>query len=184
MRSHRALLYAVAGQAGWFVCVLSAARDAAWVGIVFVAGLLALHLRQAPQPRWELRLVVWVVVLAVPWETALIRAGLIAYPHGTLWAGFAPPWLLALWVLFAIQVNVLFRWLRGRWWLAMVLGAVAGPLVSCGRSAWGRTHFRDACHARHTGHRLGDMDAAAGVDGRAHRWHRHFALTTAAVPSA
>ncbi|NOK24050.1 DUF2878 domain-containing protein, partial [Corallococcus carmarthensis] len=37
MRSHRALLYAVAGQAGWFVCVLSAARDAAWIGIVFVA---------------------------------------------------------------------------------------------------------------------------------------------------
>ncbi|MFU0257831.1 DUF2878 family protein, partial [Klebsiella pneumoniae] len=69
MRSHRALLDAVAGQAGWFVCVLSAARDAAWVGIVFVAGLLALHLRQAPQPRWELRLVVWVVVLAAPWET-------------------------------------------------------------------------------------------------------------------
>lgn len=84
MRSHRALLYAVAGQAGWFVCVLSAARDAAWIGIVFVAVLLALHLQQARQPQRELRLVVWVVVLAAPWETLLIRAGLIAYPHGTL----------------------------------------------------------------------------------------------------
>ena len=49
-------------------------------------------------------------------------------PEHTLWAGFTPPWLLALWVLFAIQVNVLFRWLRGRWLLAMMLGAVAGPL--------------------------------------------------------
>ncbi|AJW46899.1 membrane protein [Ralstonia mannitolilytica] len=143
MRSHRALLYAVAGQAGWFVCVLSAARDAAWVGIVFVAGLLALHLRQAPQPRWELRLVVWVVVLAAPWETVLIRAGLIAYPRGTLWAGFAPPWLLALWVLFAIQVNVLFRWLRGRWWLAMVLGAVAGPLSFRAGAALGAAHISE-----------------------------------------
>ena len=123
--------------------MLSAARDAAWVGIVFVAGLLALHLRQARQPQRELRLVVWVVVLAAPWETALIRAGLIAYPHGTLWAGFAPPWLLALWVLFAIQVNVLFRWLRGRWWLAMVLGAVAGPLSFRAGAALGAAYISE-----------------------------------------
>ena len=123
--------------------MLSAARDAAWVGIVFVAGLLALHLRQARQPQRELRLVVWVVVLAAPWETALIRAGLIAYPHGTLWAGFAPPWLLALWVLFAIQVNVLFRWLRGRWWLAMALGAVAGPLSFRAGAALGAAYISE-----------------------------------------
>ena len=71
----------------------------------------------------------WVVVSAAAvWEALLIRAGLIAYPHGALWPGFAPPWLLALWGLFAIQLNVLFRWLRGRWGLAMVLGAIAGPL--------------------------------------------------------
>lgn len=143
MRSHRALLYAVAGQAGWFVCVLSAARDAAWIGIVFVAVLLALHLRQARQPQRELRLVVWVVVLAAPWETLLIRAGLIAYPHGTLWAGFAPPWLLALWVLFAIQVNILFRWLRGRWWMAMALGAVAGPLSFRAGAELGAAHISE-----------------------------------------
>lgn len=108
--------------------MLSAARDAAWVGIVFVAALLALHLRQAHRPYQELRLVMWVVVLAAPWETLLIRTGVIVYPYGAVWAGFVPPWLLALWVLFAIQVNVLFRWLRGRWWLAMALGAMAGPL--------------------------------------------------------
>src|SRR5581483_2280075 len=105
MRSHRALLYAIAGQAGWFVCVLSAAHDAAWVGVAFVAILLGLPLWLAREPNRELRLVLWVVVAAAPWETLLIRVGLIDYPHGTLWAGFAPPWLLSLWVLFAIQLN-------------------------------------------------------------------------------
>ncbi|MCO5413544.1 DUF2878 domain-containing protein [Ralstonia mojiangensis] len=143
MRSHRALLYALAGQAGWFVCVLSAARDAAWLGIVFVAALLALHLQQARRPYQELRLVLWVVVLAAPWETLLIRTGLIAYPHGAVWAGFVPPWLLALWVLFAIQVNVLFRWLRGRRRLAMALGAIAGPLSFRAGAALGAAHIPD-----------------------------------------
>ncbi|MCT7317367.1 DUF2878 domain-containing protein [Ralstonia sp. CHL-2022] len=143
MRSHRALLCALAGQAGWFVCVLSAARDAAWLGIVFVAALLALHLQQARRPHPELRLVLWIVVLAAPWETLLIRTGLIAYPHGAVWAGFVPPWLLALWVLFAIQVNVLFRWLRGRRWLAMALGAIAGPLSFRAGAALGAAHIPD-----------------------------------------
>mgnify|MGYP003337800931 CR=1 FL=1 len=143
MRSHRALLYAIAGQAGWFVCVLSAAHDAAWVGVAFVAILLGLHLWLAREPNRELRLVLWVVVAAVPWETLLIRAGLIDYPHGTLWAGFAPPWLLSLWVLFAIQLNVLFRWLRGRWWLATVLGAVAGPLSFRAGAALGAAQMPD-----------------------------------------
>ena len=143
MRSHRALLYALAGQAGWFVCVLSAARDTAWLGIVFVAALLALHLQQARRPHQELRLVLWVVVLAAPWETLLIRTGLIAYPHGAVWAGFVPPWLLALWVLFAIQVNALFRWVRGRRWLAMALGAIAGPLSFRAGAALGAAHIPD-----------------------------------------
>ncbi|WP_316665817.1 DUF2878 domain-containing protein [Ralstonia psammae] len=143
IRSHRALLYAVAGQAGWFVCVLSAAWDAAWLGIVFVAVLLVLHLRQARHPYLELRLVLWVVAIAAPWETLLIRTGLIAYPHGALWVGLVPPWLLALWVLFAIQVNVLFRWLRGRWWLAMLLGAIAGPLSFRAGAALGAAHIPD-----------------------------------------
>jgi len=123
--------------------VLSAARDAAWLGIVFVAALLALHLQQARRPYQELRLVLWVVVLAAPWETLLIRTGLIAYPHGAVWAGFVPPWLLALWVLFAIQVNVLFRWLRGRRRLAMALGAIAGPLSFRAGAALGAAHIPD-----------------------------------------
>ncbi|WP_439894252.1 DUF2878 domain-containing protein (plasmid) [Ralstonia sp. 25C] len=143
MRSHRALLYAVAGQAGWLVCVLSAARDVAWVGIVCVAVLLACHLWQARQPYREWRLVLAVISAAAVWETLLIRAGLIAYPHGALWPGFAPPWLLALWVLFAIQLNVLFRWLRGRWGLAVMLGGMAGPLSFRAGAALGAAHMPD-----------------------------------------
>ena len=123
------------------MCVLSAARDVAWVGIVFVAMLLACHLWQAHRPYREWRLV-WVVVSAAAiWETLLLRAGLIAYPHGALLPGLVPPWLLALWVLFAIQLNVLFRWLRGRWGLAMTLGAIAGPLSFRAGAALGAAHL-------------------------------------------
>ncbi len=82
-----------------------------------------------------------VVAGAAVWETLLIRAELIAYPHGALWPGVVPPWLLALWVLFAIQLNVLFRWLRGRWGLAIALGALAGPLSFRAGAALGAAHL-------------------------------------------
>ncbi|MGB7931118.1 MAG: DUF2878 domain-containing protein, partial [Gammaproteobacteria bacterium] len=38
-------------------------------------------------------------------------------------------WIVAMWVLFASTLNVSLRWLRGRWMLATLLGAVAGPLA-------------------------------------------------------
>lgn len=127
--------------------MLSVARDTAWAGIAVVAALLVLHLWQARQPYQEFRLLLWVVAGAAAWETALIRTGLIAYPHGTLWPGFVPPWLLALWALFAIQLNVLFRWLRGRWWLAMMVGSIAGPLSFRAGAALGAAHIPDMAPA-------------------------------------
>jgi hypothetical protein len=34
-----------------------------------------------------------------------------------------------MWVLFASTLNVSLRWLRGRWIVAALLGATAGPLA-------------------------------------------------------
>ena len=137
----------MAGQLGWFVCVLSAAHDVAWVGIGCVVILLVLHLRYAAQPVRELRLAALIVLCAAPWETALIRTGLVVYSHGVLWPGVVPPWLLGLWGLFAIQLNVLFRWLRSRPWLAVALGAMAGPLSFRAGVALGAASFPDTAMA-------------------------------------
>ena len=57
-------------------------------------------------------------------------------------------WLpIALWALFAIQFNVLFRWLRSRPVRAAVLGAIAGPLSFRAGSALGAVHFPDTTQA-------------------------------------
>jgi hypothetical protein len=36
-------------------------------------------------------------------------------------------WLVALWVNFALVLNVALSWLQGRWLLAAVLGFLGGP---------------------------------------------------------
>ena len=56
-------------------------------------------------------------------------AGWLQYPSETLFAGMAPFWLLAVWVNFAMTLNVSLPWLKGRWILTAALGFVGGPLA-------------------------------------------------------
>ena len=62
----------------------------------------------------------------------MLATGVLQFHTGAFIAGVAPHWILALWALFATTLNVSLSWLRGRWLLAAVLGAIAGPL-----SYWG-----------------------------------------------
>jgi hypothetical protein len=53
--------------------------------------------------------------------------GNVSYPSGQPDPRLAPYWLVAMWGLLAIALNVTLRWLRGRWLLTAILAAVAGP---------------------------------------------------------
>ena len=115
-------------QAGWFACVLSAARGYPWIGTSVAAAIVAWHALRAERPATELKLIAIVVLLGAVWDSALVMLGWIAYPNGTLIAGTAPHWILALWALFATALNVSLRWLKPKHWIAALLGAVSGPL--------------------------------------------------------
>jgi hypothetical protein len=134
-------LYFVIGQAVWFGCVISAARMAPWIGVVLVVALVALHVGCSARPREELKLVLCVIVLGGSWDSALVHFGLLAYPSGTVIAGMAPLWIVALWASFAAQFNTTYRWLKTRIALAAVLGAIAGPLSFRGGAALGALQF-------------------------------------------
>jgi len=58
----------------------------------------------------------------------MISAGWLSYPSGMLLAGFSPYWIIAMWMLFATTFNVSFRWLQSKMLLAVLLGALSGPL--------------------------------------------------------
>jgi Protein of unknown function (DUF2878) len=118
----------LAFQAGWFACVLGAARGWPWTGTALAAAAVILHLWRAARPAEELKLVAIAVVIGVAWDSLLINLDLVDFPTGTVVDGFAPQWILALWALFATTLNVSLRWLQDRLLVAVVLGAVAGPL--------------------------------------------------------
>ncbi len=130
-------------QAGWFACVLGAAYGWPWIGTAAVAVIIAWHLANALQPAQETKLIAMALLIGALWDSALVTLGWISYPSGTLVAGVAPHWILALWALFATALNVSMRWLKQRLWLAVLLGAVCGPLSYWGAVKLGAVQFVD-----------------------------------------
>lgn len=128
-------------QAGWFCCVLGgASQDYAWVGVAVVLVIVAAHLACATNIRNELMLILITMVLGTAWDNGLMLAGLFTFSNGIVLNGLVPLWIIAMWALFATTLNVSMKWMKGRYLLAAVFGAIGGPV------------------AYYAGHRLGAVE--------------------------
>jgi len=116
-------------QIGWFACVLGGANGMPWLGVVMTGLALAFHLWQAAQPRLELILALLAGGLGGLLDSLPVALGWLTYTSGMFLTGAAPSWIIAMWMLFATTLNVSLRWLKGRYVLAALLGAAAGPLA-------------------------------------------------------
>jgi hypothetical protein len=128
-------------QLGWFTCVLGAANNAAWLGPVSVLAIVIIHLVLSLRPSAEMKLVLWAMALGLATDSLLLASGWLAYPGGSLAGFFAPYWIVAMWGLFATTLNVSMRWLKGRFGLAVLMGAVGGPLSYYGGQKLGAMVF-------------------------------------------
>lgn len=131
------LVNLLAFQIGWFACVLGGAHGLPWLGVVAAVVLITVHLWRVPQPRPELVLIGVAAGLGLVFDSLLVALDLTRYPSGMWAAGLAPYWIIAMWMMFATTLNVTFRWLKNRYVLAVVLGAVSGPLAYYGGAKLG-----------------------------------------------
>ena len=115
-------------QVAWFAAVLGAARGFPLAGTAAVLAVVGWHLASSARPSAEWRLVLTVASIGFAAESVNTLLGNVAYPSGQPDVRLAPYWIVALWALLAIALNVTLRWLRGRSWLAAGLGAVLGPV--------------------------------------------------------
>jgi len=117
-------------QAGWFACVLGGVRgEMAW-GPIAVAAIVVVHLAvvsRSGERTGELGFIVAVGLAGTLLDTGLRVLEVTAYPTSPEGI-FVPPWIAALWFLFATLPYHSLGWLRGRPTLAFLLGAIGGPL--------------------------------------------------------
>jgi hypothetical protein len=125
----RSVLSFVAMQAGWFACVLGAARGHPWLGPAVVLAALGLHLRLQPsktRPR-EVLVLGAAAALGLLIESALLRTGVTAVDG----ARVPPLWLVAMWpsVAAATAPSGSLGALKHRPLLGAMAGAVAAPIA-------------------------------------------------------
>ncbi|MEM1436924.1 MAG: DUF2878 domain-containing protein [Pseudomonadota bacterium] len=132
---------AVAFKAVWVSAIVGGANLNPWLGVWAGAAALALHLWQAPAKGSALRLVLLAALIGFSSDSLFAATGLLQYSSGQPVAWLGPVWILALWVAFGTTLNVAFRWLQGRWALAVLLGAICGPLSYLTGSQMGAVSF-------------------------------------------
>ena len=118
----------IAFQLGWLGAVLGAANGMPWLGPLLLVIVLGVHLRLAANPVAEIGIACAAAIIGVWFDSLLVAAGYVAYPSGQWHPALAPYWIVAMWVLFATTLNVSLRWLRRSTALAVLFGAVGGPL--------------------------------------------------------
>jgi len=126
------LLNFVGFEVGWFACALGAAGKAPFVGPVVVGMLFCLQLLLVPAPGKHARFVIVATLLGWLIDSALYSAGVFSFSQGGVGPWVCPIWMAALWANFAGTLHFCLDWLRGRYWLASILGAVGGPLAYYG----------------------------------------------------
>jgi len=114
-------------QLGWFACVLGAAHGYAREGALVALAIVAAHVALAARPMRELALVAAAAATGAVADSLLAASGWLRYDAGVLVEATAPYWIVAMWALFAITLNVSMRALRSRLWLGALLGLVGGP---------------------------------------------------------
>jgi hypothetical protein len=134
-------------QLAWFACVLGAANGLPWVGPLVVAGVVAVHLARVPDRRAESALLLVAAMLGTLFDSTLVTAGLLSYPDGNWLASMAPYWIIAMWIGFATTLNVSLNWLKGRPAIAMIFGAIGGPLAFVAGQKLGAVSFVEPAQA-------------------------------------
>ncbi len=128
----RLLINFIAFEIGWFAVVLGAAHHQLLLGMSIAVLVVLLHLFMSHRPLHELKLLLGVLLLGTLWDSALAANDVIRYSSGQWLPNIAPIWIMAVWALFATTLNVALVFLRGRYWLAALFGAIGAPLSFLG----------------------------------------------------
>lgn len=122
------LINALGFQAAWWACVASVGQGMEIAALVFCMALACAHLFYVEHPWQEVKLASGVLVMGIAIDTLLQYFSVIHF-YGWSLGALSPFWLWALWVMFAMTLNVSLAFLKVRPLLVSALvGLIFGPL--------------------------------------------------------
>lgn len=126
----QALVNIVAFQLCWFASVLGAAAGQPWLGPLFAAVWLPLHIRATGSFMGvEAKLIIAAGALGYVLDSLVVLAGGMSFPSQAQLGAPTTLWMVTLWLGFAATLRHALGWVRERYLLGAILGAMAGPLA-------------------------------------------------------
>ena len=139
------LVNLAAFQICWFACVMGAAVGVPLLGPAVAILWLPLHIRAArPASGIELKLILAGGALGYLLDSTLVLAGWLSFPPQAALGVPSTAWMVTLWLGFAATLRHALAWLRGRYVLGVLLGAVLGPFAYWSGSKLGAVVLSDA----------------------------------------
>jgi Protein of unknown function (DUF2878) len=121
----------------WFACAAGAANGSNAIGVASASAFVVASLWATNWPRADVTVVLLSAVAGLLLETALVHLGVIRH-NVPLWAGGAPPWIVALWLAFGATIPTTAAVLGSHSSAkAALLGFIFGPVAYVGGEALG-----------------------------------------------
>lgn len=121
----------------WWVCVLGGAWGHPWAGVVMTLPALPLHAWLVGAWRKEMVIILSAGAFGYLCDSALVLSGLMRFPEQAQLLGPSPLWMVMLWMGFGATVRTALRFLFARPAVALLTGAVVGPLSYRGGESLG-----------------------------------------------
>jgi len=117
--------------AGWWACVIGAANEMAWIGLLVVGAHLAIHLRLSGHLTHEMQLLLTAGGVGFLLDFILVSIGVLVFPTQAV-LHTSPAWMVALWLNFATAMSTSLTYLRGHLLAATLVGGFGGPMAYWG----------------------------------------------------
>ena len=116
-------------QAAWFVCVLGASYNQTYLALALSIIILLIHFSLIKKRMLDLKLIIIAGLIGLLFDGVLLNFDLIIYNDPGLPYPYTPIWIVMLWMIFAMTLNHSLAWLSQKYYLAILFGAIGGPLA-------------------------------------------------------
>ena len=126
----------------WWISIYGASVEIYYLGPLSVLLFLFIHLYKIVYHKNEILFLIICFFVGATIDTLLLRFNVIEY-DGFLpyYYDIAPLWVVCLWVCFGATISHSFKWVKRRYLLLSILGAMSGPIIYFSATKFNTLHF-------------------------------------------
>ncbi|MDT8438743.1 MAG: DUF2878 domain-containing protein [Wenzhouxiangellaceae bacterium] len=115
-------------QLAWPACVVGAAFGQLWPSVLLVTLFAGWQFSGGRAHADDARTALWFLACGLVLDTLWQQLGIVSYALAWPLEGFAPLWLMLLWLALAMTVHHSLAVFQQRWWLFTVAASIGSPL--------------------------------------------------------